>query len=88
MHAFLLWLFMGPIEVQLCWGKELYFFNLCIGSGKYSTRQPTVSCVHSYMSLGCSLQVLPTKGAGPRALYQALGGELPAAAAVAAPPMP
>jgi hypothetical protein len=37
------------------------------------------------------LQVLPNKGAGPRALYAALGGKLPsqpAAAAAAAPPMP
>lgn len=34
------------------------------------------------------VQVLPQKGAGPRALYQALGGTLPAQATVAAPPMP
>jgi hypothetical protein len=37
-----------------------------------------------------ALQVLPNKGAGPRALYAALGGKLPsqATAAAAAPPMP
>eukprot|EP00882_Tetradesmus_deserticola_P000745 GHRQ01000813.1.p1 GENE.GHRQ01000813.1~~GHRQ01000813.1.p1 ORF type:complete len:212 (+),score=81.18 GHRQ01000813.1:208-843(+) len=40
------------------------------------------------------IQVLPNKGAGPRALYAALGGKLPsqaasaAAAAAAAPPLP
>jgi hypothetical protein len=37
------------------------------------------------------IKVLPNKGAGPRALYAALGGKLPsqpAAAAAAAPPMP
>jgi hypothetical protein len=35
--------------------------------------------------------VLPNKGAGPRALYAALGGTLPvssSAAAAGAPPMP
>eukprot|EP00775_Hariotina_reticulata_P011891 gene11891-12035_t len=41
-----------------------------------------------------AIQVLPTKGAGPRALYQALGGQLPASSTSgvsppgAAPPMP
>jgi hypothetical protein len=38
-----------------------------------------------------SLQVLPNKGAGPRALYAALGGKMPAQAApaaAAAPPLP
>lgn len=36
------------------------------------------------------LQVLPNKGAGPRALYVALGGQLPVSSTVgsAAPPMP
>ncbi|WIA39513.1 hypothetical protein OEZ86_005606 [Tetradesmus obliquus] len=38
------------------------------------------------------IQVLPNKGAGPRALYAALGGKAPsqaaAAAAAAAPPLP
>lgn len=33
-------------------------------------------------------QVLPTKGAGPRALYLALGGKLPVSSTTAAPPMP
>lgn len=32
--------------------------------------------------------VLPTKGAGPRALYVALGGKLPVSSSTSAPPMP
>jgi hypothetical protein len=44
------------------------------------------------LSLPCllCLQVLPNKGAGPRALYAALGGKMPAQAApaAAAPPLP
>lgn len=35
-----------------------------------------------------AVEVLPQKGAGPRALYQALGGKLPTAQPVAAPPVP
>lgn len=49
-----------------------------------------------YILLGlCLLQVLPAKGAGPRALYAALGGTLPDTPATAAatspntvPPLP
>eukprot|EP00879_Flechtneria_rotunda_P002030 GHRR01002208.1.p1 GENE.GHRR01002208.1~~GHRR01002208.1.p1 ORF type:complete len:219 (+),score=53.00 GHRR01002208.1:118-774(+) len=60
-------------------------------SGKHFCLAEEVQKVKVQGGKVTEIEVLPNKGAGPRALYQALGGKLPAvaaAAAAAAPPMP
>eukprot|EP00878_Enallax_costatus_P014292 GHUV01014950.1.p1 GENE.GHUV01014950.1~~GHUV01014950.1.p1 ORF type:complete len:200 (+),score=42.51 GHUV01014950.1:361-960(+) len=57
-------------------------------TGKYFCLAEEIQRVKVQGGKVVEVEVLPTKGAGPRAFYQALGGKLPATASVAAPPMP
>lgn len=57
-------------------------------SGKHFCLAEEIQKVKVQGNKVVEVEVLPQKGAGPRALYQALGGKIPVEASVAAPPMP
>lgn len=57
--------------VQIC-----EHFGLCLCAKRVTMCNPHL-IEESCAVLRCGVQVLPNKGAGPRALYQVLGGQLP-----------